>query len=112
MQYVYQTHGTCSSAIRFSIDGDKITDVEFFGGCPGNTAAIARLVHGMTVEQIEEKLGGIRCGGKPTSCADQLARAVREAFEKTSRPASDAGGQNASALGGDSAYTFTKGPFE
>lgn len=111
MQYVYQTSGTCSAAIRFSIDGDQIAGVEFLGGCPGNTAAVARLVNGMTVAQIEEKLGGIRCGGKPTSCADQLARAVREAFEKTSDRASDNRSQQPPAPDGNSAYSLTKGPF-
>lgn len=79
MQYIYKTHGTCSAAIRFQIDGERISGVEFHGGCPGNAVAVGRLVDGMTVDQIVEKLGGIRCGGKPTSCADQLARAVEEA---------------------------------
>lgn len=79
MQYVYKTRGTCSAAIRFQIDGERISSVEFHGGCPGNAVAVGRLVDGMTVDQIVEKLGGIRCGGKPTSCADQLARAVEEA---------------------------------
>lgn len=110
MEYVYQTSGTCSSAIRFNIDGDVISHVEFFGGCPGNTAAVARLVDGMTVDEIAAKLGGIRCGGKPTSCADQLARAVKEAFEKTANRA-DSPRQDASD-GASGGYSFKKGPFE
>lgn len=68
--------------ISFDIDGDVITDVEFFGGCDGNLKAISKLVDGMTVDEIEDKLRGNTCGRKPTSCADQLARAVREAYQK------------------------------
>ena len=59
-----------------------ITNVSFIGGCNGNLKAISKLVDGMTVEQIEEKLKGNLCGKRPTSCADQLAIAVREAYEK------------------------------
>ena len=68
--------------ISFDIDGDVITDVEFFGGCDGNLKAISKLVDGMTVDEIEDKLRGNTCGRKPSSCADQLARAVREAYQK------------------------------
>ena len=68
--------------ISFDIDGDVITDVEIFGGCDGNLKAISKLVDGMTVDEIEDKLRGNTCGRKPTSCADQLARAVREAYQK------------------------------
>ena len=68
--------------ISFDIDGDVITDVEFFGGCDGNLKAISKLVDGMTVDEIEDKLRGNTCGRKPTSCADQLARAGREAYQK------------------------------
>lgn len=93
MDYVYRTSGTCSAAIKFKIDGNIITDVEFIGGCPGNLAAVGRLVNGMTVEEIESKLGGIRCGGKPTSCPDQLARAVREAAGRVAG-GSDFGGRD------------------
>ncbi|MBR6728673.1 MAG: TIGR03905 family TSCPD domain-containing protein [Clostridia bacterium] len=81
MDYTYKTKGVCSIAIQFHIEGDVITNVSFMGGCNGNLKAIAKLVDGLTVEQIEEKLAGNTCGGKPTSCADQLARAVREAYE-------------------------------
>ena len=82
MKYSYRTKGVCSMAINFDIDGNKITNVEFLGGCHGNLKAISILVDGMTVEEIEQKLGGNTCGYKPTSCADQLAKAVREAYEK------------------------------
>ena len=73
----------CSRSINFDIEGDVITNVSFYGGCDGNLKAISKLVDGMTVEQIEGYLKGNTCGPRPTSCADQLARAVREAYEKT-----------------------------
>ena len=81
MKYTYKTKGTCSTAISFDIDGDIIRNVSFTGGCNGNLKAISNLVDGMTVTQIEEKLKGNLCGMKNTSCADQLAVAVREALE-------------------------------
>lgn len=81
MNYTYKTKGTCSAQINFNIEGDIVTDVKFLGGCNGNLKAIAKLVDGMTVDQIEEKLLGNTCGFKNTSCADQLAKAVREAKE-------------------------------
>lgn len=79
MQYSYKTQGVCSKEIHFDIEGDVITNVGFTGGCNGNLKAISKLVDGMTVEQIEEKLKGNTCGFKGTSCADQLAKAVRAA---------------------------------
>ena len=64
-------------------EGNVVTKVEFLeGGCPGNLQALPRLIEGMTVEEIERKIGGITCGRKTTSCADQLAKAVRKAFEE------------------------------
>jgi len=82
MKYTYRTKGTCAMSISFNIEGNVITDVAFLGGCNGNLKAISTLVNGMTVEEIEGKLKGNRCGFKPTSCADQLAIAVREAYDK------------------------------
>ena len=82
MKYSYKTKGTCAMSISFDIDGNVITNVSFLGGCNGNLKAISKLVDGMTVEEIEDKLKGNRCGFKSTSCADQLAIAVREAYEK------------------------------
>ena len=82
MKYSYKTKGTCSAQINFNIEGNIVTDVEFLGGCNGNLKAISKLVEGMSVEQIEEKLLGNTCGFKDTSCADQLAKAVREAIEE------------------------------
>lgn len=82
MQYSYRTKGTCSTQIDFDINGDVITNVTFYGGCNGNLKAIPILVDGMSVDDIEKKCKGIKCGFKNTSCADQLACAVREAYNK------------------------------
>ena len=82
MRYTYKTEGTCSRQIEFDINGDIITNVVFYGGCNGNLKAIAKLVDGMTVSQIEEKLKGNTCGQRNTSCADQLAKAVRKALDQ------------------------------
>lgn len=72
----------CAQQISFNIEGNVITDVSFIGGCNGNLKAVSKLVDGMTVEEIEKKLRGNLCGRKPTSCADQLAIAVRKAYEE------------------------------
>jgi len=82
MKYSYRTKGTCAIQINFDIDGDKISNVQFMGGCNGNLKAISKLVEGMSVKEIEEKLKGNTCGMKQTSCADQLAIAVRKAKEE------------------------------
>lgn len=81
MRYSYKTKGTCSQVINFDIDGNVISGIEFIGGCNGNLKAISKLCDGMTVEEIEGKLLGNLCGPRGTSCADQLAKAVREAYE-------------------------------
>ena len=77
----YKTQDTCSQLISLDIDGDRVYNVSFTGGCNGNLKAIPILVEGMTAEQIEEKLSGVLCGRRPTSCADQLSKAVRAAYE-------------------------------
>ena len=82
MRYSYRTKGVCSVQIDFDLDEDVVTNVQYFGGCNGNLKAISILVDGMTVDQIEEKLRGNTCGYKPTSCADQLAIAVRQAYDR------------------------------
>ncbi len=82
MRYEYKTENTCSQAIRFDINGNVITNIEFVGGCDGNLKAISKLLEGAAVEEIEGKLLGNTCGRRPTSCADQLAKAVREAYNK------------------------------
>ena len=76
----YKTHGVCSRLIHLELDGDQITDVYFVGGCNGNLPGISSLVKGMKVEDAIEKLEGIKCGSKKTSCPDQLAKALREAI--------------------------------
>ena len=81
MSYTYKTTGTCSSQIQLDLDGDVVHNVKFTGGCDGNLKAIPALVEGLTVAEIEEKIGGIRCGFKNTSCGDQLAKACRAAYE-------------------------------
>ena len=83
MKYTYSTSGVCARKISFDIEGDVITNVVFYGGCPGNHAAISKLVDGFTVEQIENKLLGNLCDMRGTSCADQLAKGVRKAYEET-----------------------------
>lgn len=82
MQYKYMTKGVCSRSITFDLDGNVVTNVSFEGGCNGNLKAISKLVDGMTVEKIEEVLKGNTCGFKNTSCADQLAVAVRGAYNE------------------------------
>lgn len=85
MRYEYKTTNTCSQLISFDIDDNVITNIEFYGGCNGNLKAISKLLEGSTVEEIEEKLLGNTCGRRPTSCADQLAIAVREAYNKSKK---------------------------
>lgn len=79
---VYKTRGVCSSAIEFELDHDKVTNVHFVGGCSGNTQGVSRLVEGMDVHEAISRLEGIKCGFKPTSCPDQLAKALKEAINK------------------------------
>jgi uncharacterized protein (TIGR03905 family) len=80
VKYAYKTHGTCSTEIRFDINGNIISNVSFEKGCNGNLQAISRLVNGMTVDEIKEKCKGIICSHRGTSCADQLALAVEKAY--------------------------------
>ena len=83
MYYSYQTSMVCASRIDFDLEGDVVKDIVFHGGCNGNLKAIAKLVDGWTVQQIEDKLLGNTCGYKPTSCADQLAKAVRATYDRS-----------------------------
>ncbi len=82
MHFDYKTENTCSRLISFDIEGDVVHNISFIGGCNGNLKAISRLVDGMTVSEIEKKLLGNCCGSSNTSCADQLAKAVRAAYDK------------------------------
>ena len=77
---VYRTKGTCSVAIQLELDGEMVKSVEFIGGCSGNTQGVARLVEGMNAREAITRLKGICCGTKPTSCPDQLARALEKAL--------------------------------
>ncbi len=74
----YKTTGTCSSAIDFEVEDGRVKEVKFIGGCNGNTQGISKLVEGMLVEEVISRLEGIKCGFKPTSCPDQLAKALKE----------------------------------
>ena len=80
-QFSYQTRGTCARRIDITIEGDKIKEVSFFGGCMGNTQGVAALVSGMDIQEAIKRLKGINCGGKGTSCPDQLARALEKVAE-------------------------------
>ena len=74
----YPTQGTCSKFINVDIDDEgRVHNVSFVGGCPGNTCGVARLVEGMKADEVISRLEGITCGNKPTSCPDQLTKAVR-----------------------------------
>ena len=77
-QFTYKTKGVCSSAIEICIEGDVVQSVKYHGGCSGNTQGVAALVAGMTIEDAVNRLSGIRCGFKNTSCPDQLSLALRE----------------------------------
>ena len=76
----YKTKGTCSQAINVELDGDVIKHVEFVGGCSGNTQGVAKLIEGMDAKEAISRLEGIRCGFRPTSCPDQLSKALKEAL--------------------------------
>lgn len=74
----YKTQGVCSRMVIVDSEDGVITDCKFVGGCAGNTQGVARLVIGMKVEEAAQKIKGIKCGFKPTSCPDQLALALEE----------------------------------
>lgn len=75
---VYKTKGTCSVEISFDVENGELHNVKFLGGCNGNLKGIGALVEGMKVEDVIERLDGTTCGFKPTSCPDQLAKALKE----------------------------------
>ena len=82
-ELIYETKGTCAKAIRITIDDNNIVnDVQFLGGCMGNTGGIAALVKGMKAEEVINKLHGIQCGLKGTSCPDQLSKALADVIAK------------------------------
>ena len=79
---VYKTVGTCSQVIEVSGDNGCVVDVRFYGGCNGNLQGISSLVRGMRYEDVLERLNGISCNGKPTSCPDQLCRAIEQLMKE------------------------------
>ena len=78
MKYSYRTEGTCCQAFDIETEDGKIKDVQFYGGCNGNLQGIAHLVQGMPVDEVIERLDGIKCGSKSSSCPAQLAEALKE----------------------------------
>lgn len=82
MHYTYKTNGTCSSEINFDIVDGKLHNINYTGGCNGNLKAIGSLLEGSDVNFAIERLSGIRCGFKNTSCGDQLAKALKQAISE------------------------------
>ncbi len=78
---IYKTKGTCSTQIDIELDGDKIKSVAFTGGCNGNLKGVSKLVEGMSCQEAIDKLRGIKCGMKSTSCPDQLSYAIEAAMK-------------------------------
>ena len=78
MEFTYKTRGTCSREIAFAVEDGKVKNVQFYGGCNGNLKGIGALVEGMDIDEVITRLEGISCGGKPTSCPDQLASALKQ----------------------------------
>ena len=87
MEYTYVPQNVCPMEIHFRLDGNVVSGIRFIGGCNGNLKAISKLVDGWTVEKIESYLLGNLCGPRPTSCADQLAKAVRQAYNEEQKGA-------------------------
>lgn len=81
MEYTYKTSGTCSREIHFELENNKVKNVRFVGGCNGNLKGIGALVEGMDIDDVIARVEGISCGGRPTSCPDQLSRALKQAKE-------------------------------
>ena len=82
MKYSYKTKGTCSQEIDFDLEDNVVHNITFIGGCNGNTQGVSSLVRGMNVDEAIERLEGINCNGRGTSCPDQLAKALRAAKEQ------------------------------
>jgi len=82
MEYIYRPRGTCSQLMEIETEGNIIKQVVITGGCSGNGQGIARLCQGMDLDTAIEKMDGIRCGFKPTSCPDQLAQALKHMREE------------------------------
>ncbi|MGN1404226.1 MAG: TIGR03905 family TSCPD domain-containing protein [Ruminococcus sp.] len=78
MQYTYTPHGVCSRMIQIDVEDGIVEKVQFIGGCSGNTQGISALVQGMPVDEVIKRLENIKCGSRPTSCPDQLAKALKK----------------------------------
>lgn len=83
MFFNYQPKGVCARQMTFEVEDGIVKSLQVQGGCHGNLQGISKLVVGMKVEDVIARLEGIRCGFKPTSCGDQLAKACREAYEQS-----------------------------
>ena len=81
MDFTYRPRGVCSQLMEIEVEGDKIKHVKVTGGCSGNLQGISRLVEGMEIKEAIARMEGIRCGFKPTSCPDQLAKALKQCLE-------------------------------
>ena len=80
MNYKFKTNGTCAREVSFDVVDGKVYNIEFLGGCHGNTQGVAALIEGMDVNDAIRRLDGITCGPRPTSCPDQLAQALKQAI--------------------------------
>lgn len=81
MEFTYRPRGVCSQLMEIEVEGDRIRHVKVTGGCSGNLQGISRLVEGMEIREAISRMEGIRCGFKPTSCPDQLAKALKQCLE-------------------------------
>ncbi len=82
MTHRYPTRGVCSRSVSFDLENGRVFNVQFEGGCSGNTQGVAALAEGMEATEAIARLSGIRCGFKPTSCPDQLAKALQQALNE------------------------------
>lgn len=80
MRFTYQPKGVCSNQIIIDLEEKIVRKIQFVGGCEGNLSAIALLVAGLSIDDVQQKLAGIKCGRKKTSCPDQLAQAIAQAY--------------------------------
>mgnify|MGYP000008111257 CR=1 FL=1 len=80
--YSYKTKGVCSREIQFDVENDIIKEVRFIGGCMGNTQGVAALAKGRNIDEVIKRVEGVSCNGRPTSCPDQLARALKQYKEQ------------------------------
>lgn len=84
MEYRFTPRGVCSQEMIIEMDGDIIKSLKIIGGCPGNTVGLTNMVQGRKIDEVIQKLKGIPCGMRGTSCPDQLAQALEEIKKKDS----------------------------